>query len=226
MEDILLVEDQEELADLISIFLEKDGYKVSHAASGEEALEYLQSHRVRIILLDLMLPGLDGFAVCRTVREQWNLPIIIISALSDREDKLNGYGLGADDYIEKPVDMDILTAKVKVLLLRAYSDRTGDEVMKSGGISIYREARKICVEGKQIELNAKEFGLLMLLAENPGKTLHKDYIFSQIWGMDSNSENQTLTVHIQMLRSKIERNPRRPERIQTVWGIGYRYEEI
>ena len=226
MEDILLVEDQEELAELIRIFLEKDGYRVIHAASGEEALEFLEYHKVRIMILDLMLPGMDGFAVCRTVREQWNLPIIIISALSDREDKLNGYGLGADDYVEKPVDMDILTAKVKVLLQRAYSTRAGDKILKSGGITIYRESRKVCVEGKQIELNAKEFDLLMLLAENPDKTLHKDYIFSRIWGMDSNSESQTLTVHIQMLRSKIEKNPRRPERIQTVWGIGYRYEEI
>lgn len=226
MKDILLVEDNRELAELLQAFLEKDGFSVSSVSTGEEASAYLEENCVKILLLDIMLPGMDGFAVCRTVREKGNIPILIMSARAGKDDKLNGFELGADDYMEKPVDPDLLTAKVRALIQRTYGARTETDYLVSGSLTIDRNSRKVYREGRAVELNAKEYELLLLLAENPGRTLHKEYLFDRIWGRESFSENQTLTVHIKMLRSKIEEDPRKPERIRTVWGVGYRYEEI
>lgn len=226
MKDILLVEDNEELAGLIRDFLQKEAYTVIHVTSGSGAVKYLENHMVKLLLLDIMLPEMDGFSICRFVRSKWNMPILIMSARAGREDKLNGYELGADDYMEKPVDAKILIAKVKALIQRAYGIRQETDILTSGGISVEKTARQVYVKGAAIELNIKEYELLLLFIQNPGKTLRKEYIFGKIWGADSFSENQTLTVHIKMLRGKIEENPREPKRIQTVWGIGYRYEEI
>ena len=226
MKDILLVEDNKELAVLIRDFLNREGYSVCWAGSGKEALDYMEVQPVKMLLLDIMLPEMDGFAVCRAVRAKWNLPVLIMSARAGRDDKLTGYELGADDYMEKPVDAEILIAKVKALMQRAYGGRQESDLIVSGQISLDTSARQFYLNGRELELNVKEYELLLLFLENPGKTLRKEYIFAQIWGMDSLSENQTLTVHIKMLRSKIEDNPRQPGRIQTVWGVGYRYEEV
>lgn len=226
MKDILLVEDNEELAALIQTFLKNEGYAIEHVTNGEGAIGYLEEEKVKLILLDINLPGMDGFAVCRWIRERQNLPILIISARVGKEDKLNGYELGADDYIEKPVDIDILTAKIKASIQRNYGAEKQTDILISGSIEIHTDARQAFLNGRDLELNVKEFELLLLFATNPGKTLHKDYLFNEIWGMDSFSENQTLTVHIKMLRKKIEEDPKNPKRIQTVWGVGYRYEEI
>lgn len=226
MRDILLVEDNIDLAQLIIDFLRKEGMTVYHAPSGEAAVTFLEKDTVKVVLLDIMLPGMDGFAVCRDIRRRGNLPVLILSAKSEKSDKLTGYELGADDYMQKPVDPEILTAKVKALMSRSYGAKTSSDMLISGGITIDIDARKVYLNSELLEMNVKEFELLLLLAQNPGKTLHKDYLFNQIWGMDSFSENQTLTVHIKMLRTKIEENPRQPRRIQTVWGVGYRYEEI
>ena len=226
MKDILLVEDNKELAVLIRDFLNREGYSVCWAGSVTEALDYMEGQPVKLLLLDIMLPEMDGFAVCRAVRAKWNLPVLIMSARDGRADKLTGYELGADDYMEKPVDAEILIAKVKALMQRAYGGRQESDLIVSGKISLDTSARQAYLNGQELELNVKEYELLLLFLENPGKTLRKEYIFAQIWGMDSLSENQTLTVHIKMLRSKIEDNPREPGRIQTVWGVGYRYEEV
>ena len=226
MKDILLVEDQEELAELIQIFLEKEGFTVLLAGTGEQTVEYLKEQQVKMLLLDIMLPEMDGFAVCRAVREKGNMPVLIMSARAGRDDKLTGYELGADDYMEKPVDPEILTAKVRALMQRAYGTFAESDILSSGAITIDTVSRKGYLNGKELDLNGKEYELLLLFLKNPGKTLLKDYIFAQIWGMDSLSENQTLTVHIKMLRKKIEENPREPKRIVTVWGVGYRYEEV
>lgn len=226
MKDILLVEDNKELAVLIRDFLNREGYSVCCAGSGKEALDYMEVQPVKMLLLDIMLPEMDGFAVCRAVRAKWNLPVLIMSARAGKDDKLTGYELGADDYMEKPVDAEILIAKVKALMQRAYGERQESNLIVSGKISVDTSARQAYLNGRELELNVKEYELLLLFLENPGKTLRKEYIFAQIWGMDSLSENQTLTVHIKMLRSKIEDNPRQPGRIQTVWGVGYRYEEV
>ena len=226
MTDILMVEDERELAGLLRIYMEKAGYTVRWAASGEEALDCLRRDTVKMLLLDITLPGMDGFAVCREVRKTDSVPVLIISARVGKEDQLNGFRLGADDYIEKPVDPDLLVAKIGSLFARAYRASVEKDVLYSGSLMIDRSARRVYRDKVPVELNVKEYELLLLLAENPGKTLDKDYLFDQIWGADSFSENQTLTVHIKMLRNKIEEDPRKPVRIRTVWGVGYCYEEI
>lgn len=139
---------------------------------------------------------------------------------------MNGFLQGADDYIEKPIDMDILSARVRALMRRSYDLKRQNMVIRSGDISIDKEAKQVFLAGKELALTGKEYELLVLLTENPGRVLKKEYLFSKIWGMDSFSENQTLTVHIKMLRDKIEEDSRKPRRIVTVWGTGYKYEEI
>ncbi|MBQ1437640.1 MAG: response regulator transcription factor [Ruminococcus sp.] len=220
MIDILVVEDNIEMATLLCDFLEADGYTVKHCADGESALTAFQSDGARLVILDIMLPGLDGFAVCRKIRENANTPIIIVSAKVEKDDKLNGLILGADDYIEKPYDIDILLAKIKGILTRRYQT----DVLSDGFLKIDKTKRIAYKGNDALDLTQKEFDLLLLLAENSGKTLNKDYLFNQIWGFDSFSEPQTLTVHIKWLRQKIEQNPKKPDHIVTVWGVSYRYE--
>mgnify|MGYP002074428766 FL=1 len=226
MYDILMVEDEEELAGLLRIYMEKAGYAVAWVASGEEALLWLQREKVKLLLLDITLPGMDGFAVCREVRRAGSTPVLIISARAGKEDQLNGFRLGADDYIEKPVDPDLLVAKISSLFFFFFSIASEKEILYSGNLMIDKSAHRVYKDKMPVELNAKEYELLLLMAENPGKTLDKDFLFNRIWGADSFSESQTLTVHIKMLRNKIEENPRKPQRIKTVWGVGYCYEEL
>ncbi|MDD5935578.1 MAG: response regulator transcription factor [Clostridiales bacterium] len=225
MVDILFVEDNIELANVISAFLKRSGYTLFHAVSGESALSYLKENSVKLVLLDISLPGIDGFTVCDSIRKVKNTPIIILSARIDKEDKQNGYLLGADDYIEKPVDIDILTLKIKALLKRNYELKESNTIVTSGNLSVDKAAHTFYKDGKPLVLTIKEYDLLLLFIENPHRTLNKDYLFNQIWGYDSFSENQTLTVHIKMLRDKIEDDPKKPKKIQTVWGVGYKYEE-
>ncbi len=226
MVDLLLVEDNLELADLICTFLRKDGFSIINADSGEKALEFLEKDAFKIVLLDIMLPGIDGFTVCSSIRKNHNTPIIIMSAKVDKEDKINGFTLGADDYIEKPIDVDILSAKISALMKRNYEIKAKCTIINSGAISINKEANEVYLDGKLLNMTSKEFELLLLLVENPSKTLNKDYLFNNIWGADSFSENQTLTVHVKMLRDKLEEDPKKPKRIVTIWGVGYKYEEI
>lgn len=226
MADILLIEDNEELRNLIKAFLERGGYAVAAVSSGEEALGWLGRERAKLMLLDIMLPGMDGFALCDKVRKENNIPIIILSACTEKEDQMNGFSLGADDYVEKPVDMDILLARIGALIRRNYELKRQNTVIHSGGLIIDKDAKQVTLDGKTLSMTVKEYELLLLFVENPGKVLRKEYLFNRIWGADSFSENQTLTVHIKMLRDKIEKDSRQPKRIQTVWGVGYKYEEI
>lgn len=226
MVDILLAEDHAELNELMRTFLEREGFLVKSAFSGEEALEFLAKDKAKLVILDVMLPGMDGFAVCASIREQNNIPVIFLSARVDKEDKMNGFLLGGDDYMEKPVDVDILNAKVKALMRRNYDLKQKNAVLQCGSLSIDKESKQVFLKHKQIAVTVKEYELLLLLAENPGRTLSKAYLFNKIWGSDSFSENQTLTVHIKMLRDKIEENPKDPKRIVTVWGVGYKFEQV
>lgn len=226
MVDILLVEDNNELGELITTFLKKEQFSVFLAESGEKAIDFLRSDIARLVLLDIMLPGVDGFSVCTTIRETKDIPIIIMSAKTEKEDRMNGFILGADDYITKPVDIDLLIAKIGAIMRRNYEMKYKNTILSSGAVSIDKDAMQAYFHEKPLNLTVKEYELLYLLASNPGKTLHKDYLFNQIWGADSFSENQTLTVHIKMLRDKIEDSPKNPKRIITVWGVGYKYEEI
>ena len=219
MVDILIVEDNNELSGLLCEFLRNENYTVSVADSGEKALSLYEKYGARLVLLDINLPGIDGFSVCERIRHQDNVPMIIISARSDRDDKLNGLLLGADDYIEKPYDIDILLAKIKGI----FSRRLALDVITDSDVSLNLADRTASVNGKPLQLTAKEFDLLELFITCKGQTLTKDYIFNRIWGLDSDSEQQTLTVHIKWLREKIEKNPKNPKKILTVWGKGYRW---
>lgn len=222
MTDILIVEDNKELAELLCDFLRAENYTVSVAETGEKALSLYKKYGARLIVLDIMLPGIDGFAVCRKIREESNIPILIVSAKNNKEDKLNGLVLGADDYIEKPYDIDIMLAKIAGIFKRRYAI---DEIV-DGNICINKISRTVYKNDIQIEMTTKEFELLVLLVENKNKALSKEYLFNQIWGSDSFSEQQTLTVHIKWLRQKIEDDAKKPKRILTVWGMGYKYESI
>jgi len=221
MTDILIVEDNKELAELLCDFLRAENYTVSIAQSGEKALSLYEKYGARLIVLDIMLPGIDGFYVCKKIREESNTPILIVSAKTEKEDKLNGLLLGADDYIEKPYDIDIMLAKISGIFRRRYSL---DEIT-DGNLRINKATRTVYRGGSELELTAKEFELLTLFIENKGRTLSKEYIFNRIWGSDSLSEQQTLTVHIKWLRQKIENDPKNPKKIVTVWGVGYKYNE-
>lgn len=219
MLDILIVEDNKEIGTLVADFLRKENYVVSVAEDGNKALSLYEKYGAKLVLLDVMLPGLDGFSICAKIRETSNTPIIIMSAKTTKEDKLNGLILGADDYIEKPVDIDILVAKIKGIFKR----RFGSDVITEGDIVLDRANKTVTVGGNPITVTAKEFELLNLLIENKETTLKKEYLFNTIWGSDSESEAQTLTVHIKWLREKIEKDPKKPEHILTVWGVGYRF---
>lgn len=219
MIDILIVEDNKELSALLCDFLRAENYTVSVADSGEKALSLYEKYGARLVVLDIMLPKMDGFSVCSKIREQSNTPIFIVSAKINKDDKLNGLVLGADDYIEKPYDIDILLAKIAGIFKRRYAL---DEITE-GSLKLDKAGKTVFKNDVPVEMTAKEFELLLLLVENKGRTLNKEYIFNTIWGSDSFSEMQTLTVHIKWLRQKIEDNPKQPEHIQTVWGVGYKF---
>ena len=220
MADIIIVEDNVEIGNLLCDFLRKEKYSVCLATSGEKALELFEKYGAKVFVLDIMLPGIDGLAVCSKVRETSNAYIIIASAKSEKEDKLTGLNLGADDYIEKPYDIDILLAKIKGVFKRKYAI----EEIHEGNLVLNTVNNVLTVSGKPVTVTDKEFELLKLLIENKNTTLKKEYLFNTIWGSDSESELQTLTVHIKWLREKIEDDPKNPKHIITVWGSGYRYE--
>lgn len=220
MIDILVVEDNIELGNLLCDFLYAEGYTVQLCENGESALKYFEQQGAKLIILDIMLPSMDGFAVCSKIRKKNNTPIIIVSAKVNKDDKLNGIILGADDYIEKPYDIDILTAKINGIFKRRYEN----DIIVIDDIKLDKNRRTAYKSEKKITLTAKEFDLLLLLMENQNKVLSKDMLFHNIWGFNSFSEPQTLTVHVKWLREKIEDNPKSPKHINTIWGIGYRFE--
>lgn len=219
MADIIVVEDNEEIGVLLQDFLIAEEYDTYLATSGEEALEVYESEGAKLLVLDIMLPGIDGFGVCSKIRENSNTPIIIVSAKNDKDDKLNGLMLGADDYIEKPYDIDILIAKINGIFKRRYST---DEIVCQD-IKIDKVGHQVYKAGEEVPLNAKEFALLLYFMENKDKVISKDELFNKIWGFDSESEPQTLTVHIKWLREKLEADPKKPDHILTVWGVGYKF---
>ena len=220
MTDILIIEDDVTIATLVRDFLIAAKFTCKHVTTGEEGIAFLDEQEVRLVLLDIMLPGMDGFAVCQEIHQNRNIPTIILSAKTAKDDKLLGMELGADDYIEKPYDIDILLAKVKAIYRRYYKQGTKLEI---AGLTVNTEARTVIQNEKTLAMTAKEYDLLLLFIQNNGKVLKKEYLFNQIWGIDSFTEFQTLTVHVKWLRQKIERDPKKPTLIQTVWGVGYRF---
>ena len=221
MMDVLIMEDNREIGGMLLDFLTAEGFSACLACSGEEGLALFRQQGAKLVVLDVMLPGMDGFAVCQAIRQDHNTPLIIVSARGEKADQLTGLQLGADDYIEKPYDIDLLLAKIRGIFLRRYQM----DLLVWKDLKLDKAARQVTRAGVPLRMTGKELELLQILLENPGKTLSKEFLFSKVWGCDSFSEQQTLTVHIKWLREKIEEDPKKPKHILTVWGVGYRFEE-
>ena len=220
MTDILIIEDDDELRGLLVDFMEAEGFSVTGVPTAEEGIAFLDKELSRIILLDIMLPGIDGFAACTAIRENKDIPIIMMSARDDDESKLMGYKLGADDYIEKPVSIPILTAKVKALLHRSETMVSNKEVLEYDRIVIDLNRRVVTKDGRECEIRGKMFDLLTFMVKNQGRLLYKDELIDAVWG-DAFVEQSTLNVHVRWLRERLEDEPENPKLIKTVWRKGY-----
>jgi Response regulators consisting of a CheY-like receiver domain and a winged-helix DNA-binding domain len=220
MVDILIVEDQKDLGQLLTDFLRAENYVVSCVETAEKALSLYDKYGARLLVLDLCLPQMDGLAVLNHVRKSANTPVLVVSAKNAKDDKLNAILAGADDYIEKPYDIDILLAKIRGIFKR----RLATDTVTDGDLTLDVNKQQVIKNGRVLDLGLKEFELLKLFMENKGQTLMKEFLFNTVWGSDSDSEMQTLTVHIKYLREKIEDDPKNPKRLVTVWGKGYRFE--
>ncbi len=228
MNKILIVEDEEAIADLEKDYLELSGFEVEVANDGETGLEKALNEDFNLLILDLMLPGVDGFEICRQVRDKKNTPIIMVSAKKDDIDKIRGLGLGADDYMTKPFSPSELVARVKAHLARyerlVGSAAEANKIIEIRGLKIDTTARRVWVNGEEKNFTTKEFDLLTFLASHPNHVYTKDELFSEIWGMESIGDIATVTVHIKKIREKIEMDTANPQYIETIWGVGYRFK--
>ena len=228
MNKILIVEDEETIADLEKDYLELSGFEVTIETNGREGLNSALNGDYNLIILDLMLPDVDGFEICREVREKKNTPIIMVSAKKDDIDKIRGLGLGADDYMTKPFSPSELVARVKAHLAR-YDRLIGsnvqmNDIIEIRGIKIDKTARRVWVNGEETNFTTKEFDLLTFLAQNPNRVFKKEELFREIWDMESIGDIATVTVHIKKIREKIEYDTAKPQYIETIWGVGYRFK--
>lgn len=225
-EKILVVDDEPHIVELVRFNLESGGFKVLEAGDGQKAIEIAQTEKPDLILLDLMLPGIDGLEVCRILRQQKNtreIPIIMLTAKSEEIDKVVGLEMGADDYITKPFSPRELTARVKAVLRRSLSAEKSENNIKIGDLFMDIEKHEVLVAGEKQEFTPKEFDLLKLLASNPGKVFSREYLLENIWGYDYLGDTRTVDVHIRHLRQKIEKDSEKPVYIETVRGIGYKF---
>ena len=227
MNKILIIEDEEAIAELEKDYLEISDFEVTIENDGEKGLKTALSEEFDLIILDLMLPGIDGYEICKQIRNQKNIPIIMVSAKKDDIDKIRGLGLGADDYMTKPFSPSELVARVKAHLARyerlGSSAKQENDVIEIRGIKIDKTARRVFVNGEEKVFTTKEFDLLTFLAEHPNHVFTKDELFKEIWDMDSIGDIATVTVHIKKIREKIEQDTSNPEYIETIWGVGYRF---
>ena len=228
MSRILIIEDEEAIADLEKDYLELSGFEVEIENDGAEGLKKALGEEFDLFILDLMLPGVDGFEICRKVREVKNTPIIMVSAKKEDIDKIRGLGLGADDYITKPFSPSEMVARVKAHLARYErligSSMPDNEIIEIRGLKIDKTARRVWVNGEEKNFTTKEFDLLTFLAQNPNHVYTKEELFNKIWDMESIGDIATVTVHIKKIREKIEFNTAKPQYIETIWGVGYRFK--
>ena len=228
MSKILIVEDEESIADLEKDYLELSGFEVAIQNNGDDGLKDALEKDYDLLILDLMLPGTDGFEICKRVREVKNMPIIMVSAKKDDIDKIRGLGLGADDYMTKPFSPSELVARVKAHLSRYErligSNTQENDVIEIRGIKIDKTARRVWVNNEEKNFTTKEFDLLTFLAQNPNHVFTKEELFKKIWDMDSIGDIATVTVHIKKIREKIETDTSKPQYIETIWGVGYRFK--
>ena len=224
---ILLVEDEKAIRDAVTAYLERENYWVTAVGDGQDALEEFQKHHFDLVILDLMLPGIDGFNVCRRLREELDIPVIIVSARQTDIDKIRGFGLGADDYMTKPFSPSELVARVKAHIAR-YEQLTKKEQqcvarLSCGKLALEAKSHRVFKDGEEIHLTNREFELLRFLMENRGLVFSRETLFERIWGLDAMGDNATVAVHINRIREKIETDPAHPAYIETVRGAGYRF---
>lgn len=227
MKKILLIEDDNDIAELERDYLETSGFAVDICADGDEGKRCALTGAYSLILLDIMLPGADGFAICRDVRKELDIPILMVSARLEDVDKIRALGLGADDYIMKPFSPSELTARVKAHITRYErlkgSTQTVPSVLRFGDLEIQPRTHRVFVAGREVRLATREFELLLFLAEHPQIVFSKEALYDRIWGLDAIGNTSTVSVHMNRLREKIERDPSNPQWLETVWGAGYRF---
>lgn len=228
MSKILIVEDEEAIAELEKDYLELSDFEVVIKNNGEDGLKAALEENYNLIVLDLMLPGIDGFEICKQVREKKNIPIIMVSAKKEDIDKIRGLGLGADDYMTKPFSPSELVARVKAHLARyerlVSTAGPANDIVEIRGIKIDKTARRVWVDGEEKAFTGKEFDLLTFLAEHPNHVFTKEELFREIWDMESFGDIATVTVHIKKIREKVEFDSANPQYIETIWGVGYRFK--
>ncbi|MCR5782179.1 MAG: response regulator transcription factor [Clostridia bacterium] len=229
MKKILIVEDDEAISNLERDYLTLSGYEVTIARDGREGIIKAIENEYDLILLDIMLPGTDGFAICKRLREQKETPVLFVSAKKESYDKIQGFGMGANDYIVKPFDPAELVARVKAHIER-YERLTSHESLKHktvieyGGLRIDEDARQVFKNGKELGFTSKEFEILLLFMKNPNIVFSREQIYDRVWGMDSYGDTAAVTVHLNRIREKIEDDSNEPKYLQTVWGAGYRFK--
>ena len=229
--NILVCDDDKEIVEAIEIYLSQEGYKVLKAYDGEEALKVLDREKVDLLIIDVMMPKLDGIRATLKIREKKNMPIIILSAKSEDADKILGLNVGADDYMTKPFNPLELTARVKSQLRRytqlgSTIDKSNQAVYAVGGLSIDDEQKEVTVDGEPVRLTPIEYNILLLLVKNQGKVFSIDQIYESIWNEDAIGVDNTVAVHIRHIREKIEINPKEPRYLKVVWGVGYKIEKL
>ncbi|OBZ16965.1 response regulator transcription factor [Bacillus sp. FJAT-26390] len=228
MKNILIIEDEKAIAELERDYLESYGFSVHIEGRGDIGLQKALEGKFDLIILDVMLPKIDGFEICRQIRQSVNIPVLMVTAKKEDIDKIRGLGLGADDYMTKPFSPSELVARVKAHLAR-YERLTGDkgergDHIRIRGLFIDKLSRRVMIHEQEAMLTSKEYELLLLLASHPNRVFEKEELFERIWGLDSNGDAATVTVHIRRLREKIEHDPSKPQYIETIWGVGYRFK--
>ena len=228
MSKVLIVEDEDAIAEIERDYLELSGFDVTLASDGKEGLDIALKEDFDIIILDIMLPGMDGFDICKEIRKEKDIPIIMVSAKKEDIDKIRGLGIGADDYMTKPFSPSELVARVKAHLARyerlLTNNKPENEIIEIRGIKIDKTARRVFINGEEKSFTTKEFDLLTFLAEHPNHVYTKEELFREIWDMDSIGDIATVTVHIKKIREKIEADTSNPQYIETIWGVGYRFK--
>ncbi len=225
---ILVCDDETAILEALRIYLVQAGYRVLTAKNGREALDIMQSEEVSLVILDIMMPQMDGLATITHIRKKYRIPVIMLSAKSEGADKILGLDLGADDYVTKPFDPYELIARVKSQLRRYTelgADVTSQHVYKNGGLSIDDETKEVRVDGELVRLTPMEYGILLLLIKNPGRVYTIPQIYEQVWNEPAYAADNTVAVHVRRIRKKIEINPEEPKYLKVVWGIGYKLEK-
>lgn len=231
MYNILVVDDDKEIVESIEIYLKNEGYKVFKAYDGLEALDILTNEEIHLILMDIMMPKLDGIKATIKIRQEKNIPIILVSAKGEDTDKILGLNIGADDYITKPFNLLELIARVKSNLRRYmnfgnFNNETREDVLRSGGLELNTSTKEVKVDGNQVKVTPIEYRILELLLRNKGRVFSIDEIYEKVWKEESFNVENTVAVHIRRIREKIEINPKEPRYLKVVWGIGYKIEKI